>query len=765
MNASSLFSGARSVSIPLVEGDPLATDGSNVGCPQEDGDFSAELASLIPADPELNEASREGTTPVDLQPKAADTVVFSTKGGEAKPVQATVDKSADASVEVANSQVDESQAAEACPKVARALQLKETATSRPANPKAAYINQKLSHNTIALNDDQEEAEGITLDGSKKSTPKDSALTGSTEALVVQQLFPAHLMITNPPAPTVTPTQLKEGKTSEDSQAGGAVPSGGSANTVAASTPGASAVSAAAVTSSSGAVSSNTTEPQNADTTDSHNTDATTTKTAAARNGQTVGGRKAGLAEKPLVEGKEVTNQSDVTKGVASDSFRLPVGFTPVEPELVDVSQNPELAEAVAQMTSEAGGAVGEAKATKTSPRVTVPSLVKLDQGLDEESADEATGTPQSENRPQVGSRLSLAMQRPDFMGMNRPYGEVAKTESTATAQSSNSKSTISPLKALEGATYLIATDIERLIPGRNIPVAYDKSADSTASTDSSDEANTPLTFISSAKSLENYAKPLTKPGLDGEQVAMGTAGTAAAKTELAMSARRTIDWDKATVPSVSRLMPKSTDTLNVAGEAALSGQLQVSAADLAKPLDTNFTKVEAAPAPVRAEVKPVDLEKLQSSLLKEVRFFKQTGAESMRMVIEPTPDTRLAVHLQMTDGRMVAEMRCEQGDAAFFQSHWSELQNAMAAKGVDLGDWSNQNRGSEHKAQNEAAMNFAGEGSTSDDHRREEPIPFFEDTYIPENMRAARFATKSVQEEKAVESWPRAVIHKLESWA
>ena len=757
MNASSLFSGARSVSIPLVEGDPLATDGSNVGCPQEEGDFSAELASLIPADPELNEASHEGTSQAGLQPKAADTVVFSTKGGEAKPTQTTDTKSADASVEVVDPQEDESQAAEACPKVARALQLKETATSRPANPKVAYINQKLSRNTIALNGDQEEAEGITLDGSKKSTPKDSALTGSTEALVVQQLFPAHLMITNPPAPTVTPTQLKEGKTSEDSQAGGAVPSGGSANTVAASTSGAFAASAAAVTPNSGTASSSTTELQNAD--------ATATKPGATRSGQTVVGRNAGLAEKSLLDGKEVTNQSDVTKGVVPGSFRLPVGFTPVEPELVDVSQNPELAEAVAQMTSEAGGAVGEAKAPKTSPRVTVPSLVKPNQVLDEESAEEATGTPHSESRPQVGSRLSLAMQRPDFMGMNRPYGEVAKTESTATPQSSNSKSTISPLKALEGATYLIATDIERPIPGRNIPVANDQSADSTASTDSSDEANTPLTFISSAKSLENYAKPLTKPGLDGEQVAMGTAGTAAAKTELAMSARRTIDWDKATVPSVSRLMPKSTDTLSVAGEAALSGQLQVSAADLAKPLDTNFTKVEAAPAPVRSEVKPVDLEKLQSSLLKEVRFFKQTGAESMRMVIEPTPDTRLAVHLQMTDGRMVAEMRCEQGDAAFFQSHWSELQNAMAAKGVDLGDWSNQNRGSEHKAQNEAAMNFAGEGSTSDDRRREEPIPFFEDTYIPENVRAARFATKSVQEEKAVESWPRAVIHKLESWA
>jgi hypothetical protein len=302
-------------------------------------------------------------------------------------------------------------------------------------------------------------------------------------------------------------------------------------------------------------------------------------------------------------------------------------------------------------------------------------------------------------------------------------------------------------------------------PGRNDPALIGGPAES--SKPAADQIAVELSkdLIPTADSLKNYAKPRTKLDSQADNSALDPAGTAAAKTESAMSARKSVEWEKSASSLVYRAVNPLSERASGQADAELSRQVQMMLSQPDMP-DSKASAVEAAVASsARTENKVADIEKLQTAFFREVRFFKQTGAESLRMVIEPSSDMRLSIHLQMTDGRVAAEMRCEQGDAAMLQSHWGELQTIMASQGVDLGDWSGQqNSNHQPQSQAEAKSNFLMDQGPRDERQRE---PVFQSVEERQNETARfnRFSAKTVREESVADAKQMALAGKLESWA
>jgi len=318
-----------------------------------------------------------------------------------------------------------------------------------------------------------------------------------------------------------------------------------------------------------------------------------------------------------------------------------------------------------------------------------------------------------------------------------------------------------PSKVLDSGNEQVAPEVSE--PGRNVPTIELPPAESTGSVMEQISVDLQKEALPVVDSPKNYAKPRSKPDSKVDGIDLNPTGTGAAKPDSAMSARKSVEWEKSASSLVYRAGMSSSDKSNGSAEADFSRQIQMM---LNQP-DTKESKANAVDgSPIssaKTESKVADIEKLQTMFLREVRYFKQTGAESMRMVIEPSPDTRLSLHLQMADGRVSAEMRCEQGDTAMLQSQWGELQAVMASQGVDLNDWSGQqNSGSNPPAEPKA--NLSMDQNTRDERQRE-PVFQTAEERMNELARFNRFTAKTVREELTTGATSLALAHKLESWA
>jgi hypothetical protein len=91
--------------------------------------------------------------------------------------------------------------------------------------------------------------------------------------------------------------------------------------------------------------------------------------------------------------------------------------------------------------------------------------------------------------------------------------------------------------------------------------------------------------------------------------------------------------------------------------------------------------------PVRADALSM-VERVRTALYSCVLEFRQHQAQSMSVVIRPDPET--AVHLQMhlveSEVRVTAHL--ELGEFSRFSSHWTELQQTLAAQRIQLSDLS-----------------------------------------------------------------------------
>ncbi|MGE3310443.1 MAG: hypothetical protein AB7O66_10770 [Limisphaerales bacterium] len=76
--------------------------------------------------------------------------------------------------------------------------------------------------------------------------------------------------------------------------------------------------------------------------------------------------------------------------------------------------------------------------------------------------------------------------------------------------------------------------------------------------------------------------------------------------------------------------------------------------------------------------------RIEELITREVVRFRWTGQESVSVTIRPEQGTEIVVHLRQREGQIEAELGLTRGDAARFQGHWQQLNDALAEQNVRL---------------------------------------------------------------------------------
>ena len=78
------------------------------------------------------------------------------------------------------------------------------------------------------------------------------------------------------------------------------------------------------------------------------------------------------------------------------------------------------------------------------------------------------------------------------------------------------------------------------------------------------------------------------------------------------------------------------------------------------------------------------LERTQDLMSLHAFRLRDSGADSLQVVIKPGPGMQLSLNLQMRDGHVEMRATLHRGDFNFMNGHWSELQQQLGARGVRL---------------------------------------------------------------------------------
>jgi len=71
-------------------------------------------------------------------------------------------------------------------------------------------------------------------------------------------------------------------------------------------------------------------------------------------------------------------------------------------------------------------------------------------------------------------------------------------------------------------------------------------------------------------------------------------------------------------------------------------------------------------------------------LFREALLARQSGSESMTVMLRTDEDAELVLHLTQNNGRLDAAVRCERGDLPQLRALWSQVQEAMALQRIRL---------------------------------------------------------------------------------
>jgi hypothetical protein len=138
-------------------------------------------------------------------------------------------------------------------------------------------------------------------------------------------------------------------------------------------------------------------------------------------------------------------------------------------------------------------------------------------------------------------------------------------------------------------------------------------------------------------------------------------------------------------PAVTRL---DTSSISAAPRAELKTDFQT---------DTAF---ELAP------VKPLDTVHVVESIRTEVAQLRMRNDSNVTVVLRPDNGTELQIDISISrDGSVHAQARCERGDVQSLNAHWPQLQQSLAAHGVQMTNLSNPGN-SHQNSRNPDSSNF-----------------------------------------------------------
>ncbi len=127
----------------------------------------------------------------------------------------------------------------------------------------------------------------------------------------------------------------------------------------------------------------------------------------------------------------------------------------------------------------------------------------------------------------------------------------------------------------------------------------------------------------------------------------------------------------------SRRMERSSVPVHATGDAVptlSSSQTQVSTDINPSPL----------PQPTAGSAPRSYADPISHQVLECVTRMRQSGSESVSVVVKPDPSTELVLHVDMNGGSPTAQIHLERGDVHRIDAHWEELQRRLADQGIKL---------------------------------------------------------------------------------
>jgi hypothetical protein len=113
---------------------------------------------------------------------------------------------------------------------------------------------------------------------------------------------------------------------------------------------------------------------------------------------------------------------------------------------------------------------------------------------------------------------------------------------------------------------------------------------------------------------------------------------------------------------------------------------------------------------VNGDARLLSLERTHDLVALHAVRLKESGSDTMRIVLEPGDGTNLSLELRRQNGGIEAQAMLHRGDFRYLSSHWAELQQRLEPRGV-------------HLAALESSPHSAADHSHSNSHRSKHQSP------------------------------------------
>ena len=101
---------------------------------------------------------------------------------------------------------------------------------------------------------------------------------------------------------------------------------------------------------------------------------------------------------------------------------------------------------------------------------------------------------------------------------------------------------------------------------------------------------------------------------------------------------------------------------------------------------TESATATAPAAQVAADSSVRSLDRLHDMVAVQASRLRDSGADSLQVVIKPGSGTQLSLNLQMRDGTVEVQATLHRGDYDFLNRHWGELQQQLESRGVRVSE-------------------------------------------------------------------------------
>ncbi|HEY1171662.1 MAG TPA: hypothetical protein VGH19_09850 [Verrucomicrobiae bacterium] len=298
---------------------------------------------------------------------------------------------------------------------------------------------------------------------------------------------------------------------------------------------------------------------------------------------------------------------------------------------------------------------------------------------------EVASTAVQSSEPQPTSTLAYAglmpLEKSPLSACEQKMAKPVDSHESVTSDSRETPAThvVSPERRLE--TVAGAAEGQTFLPGKNVPAAVGTAADFSRQSIAPSQSSAFVAPEGVASIVKKDEKLRETTLIRSSRQVGGKDGTSVAKSFSAMPAQMT-DEQKQEISLVLKAAPvREFPAFAEAGEK----NVLVMQSGLELPPD-RFSSAESdvEMSSVTAAAGHERIDKLQELITKEVRFFRQSGAQVLEMVVEPAPDIRIKLHLELQDGHIKAALSSADGDGSWLQSHWAELKESLSGQGVTL---------------------------------------------------------------------------------